>query len=271
MLCADEHKAHLALDDRHRRHRQVAARLGALQVPRRHHSGHGLAPWPLPGLRRRRDVLGARRDDPHARRNRRGRGRRDGVVEARRRSRESSRRRRGTRVDPAARRPAPVARRALGLEQAELFAGWRLFFERLAERDPVVLVFEDMQWADAPLLEFVAYLLEWSRNHAILAVALARPGSAEEKAQWAAGLRNATTLSLEPLSTEAMEALLDGFVRGSPTTSARRSSSVRKGFPSTPSRQCACSSTVACSSRRATSTVRRARSRHSRYPKPSRR
>ncbi len=100
------------------------------------------------------------------------------------------------------------------LEQAELFAGWRLFFERLAERDPVVLVFEDMQWADAPLLEFVAYLLEWSRNHAILVVALTRPGSAEGKAQWAAGLRNATTLSLEPLSTEAMETLLDGFVPG---------------------------------------------------------
>ncbi len=100
------------------------------------------------------------------------------------------------------------------LEQAELFAGWRLFFERLAERNAVVLVFEDMQWADAPLLEFVAYLLEWSRNHAILVVALARPGSAEPKAQWAAGLRNATTLSLEPLSAEAMEALLDGFVPG---------------------------------------------------------
>ena len=102
------------------------------------------------------------------------------------------------------------------LEQAELFAGWRLFFERLAERDPVVLVFEDMQWADAPLLEFVAYLLEWSRSHAILVVALARPGSADAKAQWAAGLRNATTLSVEPLSTEAMEALLDGFVPGLP-------------------------------------------------------
>ncbi len=100
------------------------------------------------------------------------------------------------------------------LDQAELFAGWRLFFERLAERDPVVLVFEDMQWADAPLLEFVAYLLEWSRNHRILVVALARPGSDERKAQWAAGLRNATTLSLEPLSTEAMEKLLDGFVPG---------------------------------------------------------
>jgi class 3 adenylate cyclase/tetratricopeptide (TPR) repeat protein len=99
------------------------------------------------------------------------------------------------------------------LEQAELFAGWRLFIERMAEQDPVVLVFEDMQWADAPLLEFVTYLLEWSRSHAILVVALARPGS-DAKAQWAAGLRNATTLSVEPLSTEAMKALLDGFVPG---------------------------------------------------------
>jgi class 3 adenylate cyclase/tetratricopeptide (TPR) repeat protein len=100
------------------------------------------------------------------------------------------------------------------LEQAELFAGWRLFFERVAERNAVVLVFEDMQWADAPLLEFVAYLLEWSRNHAILVLALARPGSGEREAQLAARLRNATTLSLEPLSAEAMEALLDGFVPG---------------------------------------------------------
>ncbi len=100
------------------------------------------------------------------------------------------------------------------LDQAELFAGWRLFFERMAERDPVVLVFEDMQWADAPLLEFVAYLLEWSRNHAVVVVALARPGSAEREGQWATGLRNATTLSLEPLSAQAMEALLDGFVPG---------------------------------------------------------
>ena len=103
------------------------------------------------------------------------------------------------------------------LEQSDLFAGWRLFFERIADRDPVVLVFEDMQWADAPLLAFVEYLLEWSRNHAIIVLALARPELAERHAQWGAGgPRNATTLSLEPLTAEAMEALLDGFVPGLP-------------------------------------------------------
>jgi class 3 adenylate cyclase/tetratricopeptide (TPR) repeat protein len=102
------------------------------------------------------------------------------------------------------------------LEQADLFGGWRLFFERLAERDPVVLAFEDMQWADAPLLAFIEYLLEWSRSHRILVLVLARPELTERHAQWTGGLRNATTLALEPLSREAMRTLLVGFVPGLP-------------------------------------------------------
>ena len=56
----------------------------------------------------------------------------------------------------------------LGLRSTEprkqdLFAAWRLFFERLAEAYPTVLLFEDVQWADGSLLDFVEYLLEWSR------------------------------------------------------------------------------------------------------------
>ena len=101
-------------------------------------------------------------------------------------------------------------------ESQDLFAGWRLFLERIAEREPVVLVLEDMQWADAALLEFLEYLLDWSRNHPIFVLALARPELAERHANWAVGLRSATTLALDPLADEAMEALLDGFVPGLP-------------------------------------------------------
>ena len=43
----------------------------------------------------------------------------------------------------------------------ELFAGWRLFFERLAAEQPVVLVVEDAQYADAGLLDFLDYLIDW--------------------------------------------------------------------------------------------------------------
>ena len=53
-------------------------------------------------------------------------------------------------------------------DRQDLFAAWRLFFERLADDYPTVLVFEDMQWADASLLDFVEYLLDWSRKLADL-------------------------------------------------------------------------------------------------------
>jgi predicted ATPase/class 3 adenylate cyclase len=117
------------------------------------------------------------------------------------------------------------------LEQADLFGGWRLFFERVADRDPVVLVFEDMQWADAPLLEFIEYLLDWSRDQGILVLALARPELADRHPQWSGGLRNTTTLALEPLSTDAMEALLDGFAPGLPVELRARILDRAEGVP----------------------------------------
>ena len=101
-------------------------------------------------------------------------------------------------------------------DREDLFSGWRLFFERLAERNPTVLVFEDLQWADTSLLDFVDYLLEWSRGHALYVLALARPELAGRRPGFGAGSRNTTTLALEPLSAGAMEALIDGFVPGLP-------------------------------------------------------
>jgi class 3 adenylate cyclase/tetratricopeptide (TPR) repeat protein len=101
-------------------------------------------------------------------------------------------------------------------DREDLFSAWRLFFERLAEQRPVVLVFEDLQWADNGLLDFVEYLLEWSRSHAVFVLALARAELLERRPSFGAGGRNATTLSLEPLAPGAMEQLLDGFVPGLP-------------------------------------------------------
>ena len=118
-----------------------------------------------------------------------------------------------------------------GRESQDLFAGWRLFLERIAEREPVVLVLEDMQWADAALLEFLEYLLDWSRNHPIFVLALARPELAERHAGWAVGLRSATALALEPLADEAMEALLGGFVPGLPVDVRSRVLARAEGVP----------------------------------------
>jgi class 3 adenylate cyclase/tetratricopeptide (TPR) repeat protein len=126
-------------------------------------------------------------------------------------------------LDPAERSfVEPRLAHLLGLEdqvagdRQELFAAWRLFFERLADTDPVVLAFEDMHWADTSLLDFVEYLLEWSRDLPLYVITLARPELHERRPGWGAGQRNFTSLYLEPLSAEAMEALLEGLVPGLP-------------------------------------------------------
>jgi class 3 adenylate cyclase/tetratricopeptide (TPR) repeat protein len=101
-------------------------------------------------------------------------------------------------------------------DRQDLFAAWRLFFERLADTYPTVLAFEDMQWADASLLDFVEYLLEWSRDKPLFVVTLARPELLEKRPTWGAGHRNFTSIYLEPLSELAMQELLIGLVPGLP-------------------------------------------------------
>jgi predicted ATPase/class 3 adenylate cyclase len=101
-------------------------------------------------------------------------------------------------------------------DRQDLFAAWRLFFERLADTYPTILAFEDMQWADASLLDFVEYLLEWSRDKPLLVVTMARPELLEKRPTWGAGHRNFTSLYLEPLSEQAMQDLLVGLVPGLP-------------------------------------------------------
>ena len=101
-------------------------------------------------------------------------------------------------------------------ERDDLFAAWRVFFERLTAVYPVVMVFEDMQWGDDSLLDFIEYLLEWTREAPLFVVTLARPELQERRPTWGAGRRNFTSLYLEPLPVAAMEQLLSGLVPGLP-------------------------------------------------------
>jgi len=116
-------------------------------------------------------------------------------------------------------------------DKQDLFAAWRLFFERLADVYPTVLAFEDMQWADASLLDFVEYLLEWSRNSPLFVVTLARPEFSDKRLNWGAGLRNFTSLYLEPLSESAMEELLAGLVPGLPERTREQILARAEGVP----------------------------------------
>jgi class 3 adenylate cyclase/tetratricopeptide (TPR) repeat protein len=125
----------------------------------------------------------------------------------------------------------------LGLEERsdtdrqDLFAAWRLFFERLADQSPVVLVFEDLQWADEALLAFVEYLLEWSSAERLYVVALSRPEFAEHHPGFGRSVRNSATLALEPLSDAEMTDLLKGYVPGLPDEVKRQILARAQGVP----------------------------------------
>ncbi|TMJ93748.1 MAG: hypothetical protein E6G67_11475, partial [Actinobacteria bacterium] len=84
--------------------------------------------------------------------------------------------------------------------RGEAFAAWRHFFEALAERRPLVLVFEDVQWADDASLDFVDHLVDWSSGVPLLVACTARPELLERRPGWGGGKRNAVTVSLDPLS-----------------------------------------------------------------------
>ena len=116
-------------------------------------------------------------------------------------------------------------------EPEDLFSAWRLFFERMAEKEPVILVFEDLQWADPSLLDFIDYLLNWSRNFPVFVMALARPEVADRFPGWAAGRRGVTTQYLEPLRREDMEELLAGLVPGLPDAVVRKVLDRAEGIP----------------------------------------
>ncbi len=95
-----------------------------------------------------------------------------------------------------------------GDRRNEAFTAWRRFFEALAEQNPLVLVFEDLHWADSDLLDFIEYLVDWARGVPMLVVCTARPELFERRSGWGGGTRNATTLSLSPLSDEETAQLI---------------------------------------------------------------
>ncbi len=113
----------------------------------------------------------------------------------------------------------------------DLSAGWRMFFERIAERGPTVLVFEDLQWADDALLDFIQTTLDLSRDRPLYVVTLSRPELLDRRGDWGTRSRGFTSLLLEPLSDAAMDALLAGMVPGMPEELLARIHAYAEGIP----------------------------------------
>ena len=96
----------------------------------------------------------------------------------------------------------------------ESFRAWSAYFESVADTGPLVLVFEDIHWADDSLLAFIEYLAASPNSAPLLLVCTGRPELLDEHPGWGAGSVSAATLRLSPLTddetAELVMALLDG-------------------------------------------------------------
>jgi DNA-binding SARP family transcriptional activator/tetratricopeptide (TPR) repeat protein len=104
---------------------------------------------------------------------------------------------------------APVGERG-----GEAFGAWRLFLETLADEAPLVLVFEDLHWADEGLLDFVDELTGRVADVPLLVVCTARPELLDRRPAWGGGKPNATAIRLAPLSDEETEQLVAALLEG---------------------------------------------------------
>jgi len=116
------------------------------------------------------------------------------------------------------------------LAREELFAGWRVFFERLAAGSPVVLVVEDAQYADAGLLDFLDYLTDWVRGLPVFILVLCRPELGVSRPGFGSG-RNRVALTLDPLDAASMDALVDSLVPGMPVSARAAVTEQAEGLP----------------------------------------
>jgi class 3 adenylate cyclase len=103
----------------------------------------------------------------------------------------------------------------------ELFWAFRRLFEEVAREEPLVLVVEDIHWAEPKLLDLLEYLAGWTDDAPILLVCLARPDVLEERPGWL-GTADRASLLLGPLSEAESETLLTEIAREWPLDAAAR-------------------------------------------------
>jgi FimV-like protein len=113
----------------------------------------------------------------------------------------------------------------------DVFWAARRLFEAIARRGPLVLVWDDLHWAEPTLLDLVDHLASLVRDVPLLLVALARPDLLDARPHWGGGKLNATTTLLEPLSENDSEALVQEISSGLPTTIGARIVAAAEGNP----------------------------------------
>ena len=154
-------------------------------------------------------------------------------------------------LDPGEQSAAAIAARLAGDEKAELIAErvaealglggagggtseetfWavRRLFEALARAGPLVIVVDDLHWAEPTFLDLIEHVADFSRDFPILIVCIARPELLDTRPGWGGGKLNATSIVLEPLSEAECRELISNLLDRAPLPLAAEVTDRRRG------------------------------------------
>jgi class 3 adenylate cyclase len=107
------------------------------------------------------------------------------------------------------------------LARDRLVEGWTRYLGAIAALAPLVLVLEDIHWADEGLLDYIEYLARWGEGP-IAIICLARHELFDRRPSWGGGMANAATIVIEPLSAAETDQLVDGLLAGGLPTALRQ-------------------------------------------------
>src|SRR6266545_6284962 len=108
----------------------------------------------------------------------------------------------------------------------DTFFAYRKLFEALARERPLLLVLEDIHWAEPTLLDLIEHVTEWTQDASLLIACLARPELVDQRPGW-----RGTFLELEPLAHEEAESLVAALSSGIDPSVRARSTEVAEGNP----------------------------------------
>ena len=119
--------------------------------------------------------------------------------------------------DPDAKLIADRVGGAIGLANGvgsaeETFWAVRKLLERHARMRPLVVVFDDVHWAEPTFLDLVEHVADWSRDAPMLLVAVGRPELLDHRSDWSGGKLNATSILLEPLTDPESDRLIENLL-----------------------------------------------------------
>jgi tetratricopeptide (TPR) repeat protein len=115
-----------------------------------------------------------------------------------------------------------------GRTAGELTWAVTLWAEQLADAQPLVLVFEDVQWAEEPLLDVVEHLARALRDSPVMLVCVARPDLLETRPSWGGGNPRALALELGALDAEQSRELADALLVNADVPPAQRALALEK-------------------------------------------